>query len=315
MSEKKQNIIIALLLFLILLLVGINSSYKNKLSYLEQQIQLTNSSLSSQMSQLSYTFGQMESNFNKSLSDIVSYGFTYEDLSAENNTVKLKMNFDVKELGAGSKFYISYTPLDEASYTEIEAQSVGGTSYQSELELSIDHNYKFNIIEKNKEGLTKQLNTEEITYHVYNDFKANRLEKLSSDFGVNDNQLNYNYFFINHTYGEEAFEVKTVEFYLYYGDEVVYYEDITDQNLIENNEVKINANSYDDPYVKEEVVGATATEMIVDKDMYQYNYQISIPKKDLNEKYPELYNEDLNYMGVLKSSIVITFQNGDTIEY
>lgn len=311
MDNKVQKIVIALLSIIIVLLLFQHHTDKKSLDAITQRISNIETNLYNEYNQITNAIYRLENNITKNMSLVKSYEFKYEEVDPKNSIVTLNMNMDLKEIKGNSNIYVTYTPLGQTNVTEVLAVHMGGTSYNCKIPVSMKYNYKFNIIEKSKDGDLKELNLEEIEQHVYNDFYADRAHYNGSSIGENSVELDYIIEFSNNTYNTREYSVDKVEFFLFYNDENVYYEDVS-------NKVRDKADSYE-----YQVSGDSTMGMEVKKE-YEYSsninigtqnlrFQTKVLKDEIFNKVPEL-DEDQQLMGLLQYKVKIILINGEEID-
>jgi len=308
-DNKKQNLIIVTLIIMMVILTFNFYTGKRKLENMERQFQVVQSQMNTQYSNLSSDINLLKESMNKSMSELYSYHFSYDGIDTQKGTVKYHMTFDLKQVTSNAKYYISYSPVEENNYTEVEANSIGNMSFDCNLSLSNKYNYMFKIIEKTGDGGSKQLNNEEIFNYVYNDYFVDRIRLDGFTIGQDEKQLTYSFSFSNNTFGIKEYEVKTVEFALYFGDSIVYYEDVTDNptNLYPS---EVNNGIAGEVKIYEESDGQ-ATAML---ESTSECYNIAISLEELEHNNQQFFDEVEEFCNFLEDKITITLQNGEKIE-
>lgn len=306
-NNKRQMIIIILSIAVIVILLFHAYTDKKKLDKIEQQLQQVQSQVMNQNNSFSYDINRLQESINESMSLINNYSFEYEGINTQENTVKFLMTFDLKEIHPNAKYYICHSPVAVNNFSEVEASASGGTVFTCSIELPIEYNYKFNIIEKTDEGGIKQLNNEEIFNHVYNDY-ANRTQINSFESGENEERITYNFSLSNNSFGITDYEIKSVELYLFYENIVVYQADVTDKNTLDSN----TSEGYST--ISEARMDYATKDETTEISMVDQNYFLIISKDKLREQYPDIFNKKESYMSKLKRKIIVKYQNGGSIE-
>lgn len=311
---KKLNTSILIIILLVLLLLF--NSYRNssKINNIEYRLNDLSMSMNNQTNNLYNNFSNLENQMIQSISDLQSYNFTFQGLDIKNNTVKLNFTFSLKQIQTNAEYYISYSPVEQNNFKEVKANNITGTSFENLLDLSTAYNYNFKIIEKSENGTIKQLNNQDIYNDVLNLY-GNRTQLQALDVFEYGNILSYHIFLTNNTLGMEENEVKSVVLSLYYQDNIVYSEDITNKNtMIQDGESSIISGATASATVH--VYDGNQDSTIINKDALQeYNFQIDISKDDLKANYPEIFKDVKDYKNLLNHKIIIELQSGDKIEF
>ena len=208
MNEKQFKIYATISMVLILIFIFNVYSSRRKIEQMERSISYIRAQTNNMENEFRNSIYQLENRLKEANADIVTYQFTYGDLNASKETIRLHMAFDLREVVANAKYYVCYSPLVEENYTEVEANSTGDTGFDCILDLSIKNNYKFKIIEKTKDGGIRQLKHDNIVSFIYDDFFVRRTYIQSYGRSIDNERILLDFNVTNNTFGIEDYEIE-----------------------------------------------------------------------------------------------------------
>lgn len=317
MNEKQFKIYATISMVLILIFIFNVYSSRRKIEQMERSISYIRAQTNNMENEFRNSIYQLENRLKEANADIVTYQFTYGDLNASKETIRLHMVFDLREVVANAKYYVCYSPLVEENYTEVEANSTGDTSFDCILDLSIKNNYKFKIIEKTKDGGIRQLKHDNIVSFIYDDFFVRRTYIQSYGRSIDNERILLDFNVTNNTFGIEDYEIEKVELILSLSDieeTVVYREDITDnkdRDLVYS-KVPGGSRGSRSSFSMSETAAQEETSLSTYDYIKEEYYYVAISKKQLEEAFPGIVQGDL--LEILHHRLMITYKNGDQQE-
>lgn len=319
-KDRKFKIYQAVLLGLILVLAFQIYKSRRKIGSMEQCLATLNSQLYSMENELRNSIYQLGDRFDDAMDDVVSYQFQYEKLDPEKEEVTLCFTFDLRQAAAAASYYVSYSPVDEENYKEVEASPSGSTSFTCDLTLSMDYNYNFKIIEKTDEEI-RQLRHDTINNNLYEDYYVRRAFVDSTSASEDSDRVLYDFHMENNTFGQVEYEIEKVEFILSAMDTVVYQEDITENKDRDTVYAKIPGDGSGSHAVSESATINREAEKAFgynDKtsfeDIRKESFYAVVSKEQLKENFPEIFKNQEKFTNILQYEIVVTLKNGDSIK-
>ncbi|MBE5966264.1 MAG: hypothetical protein E7255_04785 [Lachnospiraceae bacterium] len=319
-KDRKFKIYQAVLLGLILVLAFQIYKSRRKIGSMEQCLATLNSQLYSMENELRNSIYQLGDRFDDAMDDVVSYQFQYEKLDPEKEEVTLCFTFDLRQAAAAASYYVSYSPVDEENYKEVEASPSGSTGFTCDLTLSMDYNYNFKIIEKTDEEI-RQLRHDTINNYLYEDYYVRRAFVDSSSASENSERISYSFHMENNTFGQAEYEIEKVDLILSAMDTVVYQEDITKNKEQYTVYAKTSGDGSSSYAVPETVVPSMESGRDLeygDKadlgDIRRESFYATVSKEQLKENFPEIFENQEKFTNILQYEIVVTLKNGDSIK-
>lgn len=240
--------------------------------------------------------------------------YTVREYDAEHKTAQLTLEVTLKEVTPESKITISYSaeggPSDEA---ELVQQS--GLIYGAELELSLEHNYEFEVWEQSASTGQRKLNVNKHRMPLYDDFYAYRVQQRGSGTSTMQHSLETDFSFAVKDLGIAGTEMERVYVQVWHNNEVYDEVDVTHQVL----ESPGDYNHIRDKYNIAVASGAIDPSVSLEQFARDNNLEAQKPGTDphysfrhtinFEEDYPELAL-DMEKANQLDFRLVIKFKDG-----
>lgn len=295
-------------------------SGRKKLEQMEQSISFVRTQTYNMESELRNGIFQLENSLKEANTDVVDYRFSYDNLNAVKDTITLHFAFDLREVMGNAKYFVSYSLLEEDNYTEVEANPIGATSFDCNLDLFIKNNYKFNVIERTKDGGARQLKHDDIVNFLHDDFYIRRVYIQNAGGSEDSKRLLLDFHLANKTFGQEDYEIEKVELILSFKDNttdtVVYREDITDNKDPDAVYSKVPAGSGSSStsfgMSETTAIEKSSLDKSVDEKIKEEFFYVAISKEQLEEGIPGTIKGNL--LNILQHKLIVTLKNGDVLE-
>ena len=315
MDENKHRVIIVLLVINAIITSYFGISLNKKLSdqndILLGQINNLNNSITDSNN---YVTNQVQSLLNESYNMIDTSDYNYINIDAARNKTVLDLRVSLKAVNADSKIFLAYSEVDTGNIQEVELTKKDGLSYGATVELDLNKNYHYDIIERVKGGGERLLNIHKLPIYLYNDFYQTRVQMHSSGTGRGNEDIQKDFAFSIDDFGLDEFRLDTVLLEVWYEGNVIDSIDIT--NRIENDDKSSLREHYSvavasgqiDPNMSIEefkkMIGYNPKEMDDTRKYYSYTHRIQY-KTD----YPEL-KLDINKAERLYFNLIISCKDG-----
>lgn len=231
MGEDRQKKIVLLLMINAVLICFFGISISKQI----RQINTKNDMLAGQIKDIKNSIGYLDNRISNTINELndrynlvekVDYKFTHID-SAGKKAV-LDITAKLKAVKSNSKIYLSYCDVDSDNIQEVELAKKDGLTYGTYIELDMQNNYVYDIIERTEDGGEALLNTNRGTLYLYNELYDRRIQFHSSGSVREKEQSNFDFVFSVNDFGLDEFGLDSVMLELLYEDKVIDEIDITD---------------------------------------------------------------------------------------
>jgi hypothetical protein len=315
MDENKHKVITVLLVINAIITCYFGISYNKKLSeqndMLLGQINNLNNSL---IHSNNYVTNQIQSLLNESYNMIDTSDYNYISIDAAKNKTVLDLRVSLKAVNADSKIFLAYSEVDSANTQEIELTKKDGLSYGATVELDLNKNYHYDIIERTNGGGERLLNIHKTPIYLNDEFYQMRVQMHGSGSGRGNEDIHKNFDFSIDDFGLDEFGLDTVLLEVWYEGNVIDAIDITDR--IEDSDISGSREHYNmavasgqiDPNMSIEdfkkMFGYDQKEMDDTRKYYTYTHRIQY-----DTDYPDL-KLDMDKAEKLSFSLTITCKDG-----
>lgn len=324
MNNKKQVIIIGLLVTNILIVVFFSYHAKKNIDHATSEVQMIRQELYNvQQNIITNTTGHVEMLLEESNNKIDNFSTAITEIMPADKTATLKLNFEVKDLSGDGEVIVLYKTETEEEWTELETTTIDILLHEAIFLAELDENYAFRIVEKNGDRGMTQLNTETLTKNLYYEFYEQRTYIDSSGFSEMKDIFTLDYSLKNNTFGLEEFHIKSVSAKIIYQDQVLLDEEITHLNLgnreeLDRRRIAIAAGEITEDEKYDHVFGVQGEE---DTNMQSMSFEIKLDKGDIEKDFPGLFtfehngfSKDRNVSKDFKVTFGIEFNNGEEID-
>lgn len=312
--NKKQNIIIVLCSVLIIGLIINNGNLTDKIDQLNSNINSQNYTVIQEYQNISQLIHDTNRSMREEAYHVVEVSTSYDKLNYDTGNVEALVTFRLKEFLPDQSYYVSYSPIEEENYIDVLANNKNSNTFEVNLTLPLDENYKLRVLEKGPEGGIKELNMDEAFIHVYNDFQLNIIQTSGFSYSESEDELMMQFDIINESHGFESNEIKEVLFLLYHDETLVLEEDITNQTdpITFNGNGATHSNTTSHFGFTTEEASNSVFIGDINSNSISKQYYIRIDKNALAEKYPDLKGDMQQILTYFQYDIAITLKNGST---
>ncbi|GBG05667.1 hypothetical protein PAT3040_00151 [Paenibacillus agaridevorans] len=311
----KTKAVIVLLVFNLIAVVYFGNSLNKKISNVQTNV---NSELNNMRNNVMSLESQIVNGVSRVLEaqddriDHVDY--TVSEYDAVRKRASLALEVTLKEVSPESKISISYSAEGGPS-GEAELVEQSGLKYGTELELSLEHNYEFEVWEQSPANGQRKMNVNQQRLPLYDDFYANRVSRSESGTSTSKDQLDADFSFAVKNLGIAETEMERVYVQVWYGNEPYDEIDVT-QKVMESigdyNQIRdkynlaIASGSIDSSVSLEQFAKDNHLEKLKPGADPQYSFRHTIK---FGKDYPEL-ELDIAKAKQLSFRLVITFKDG-----
>jgi len=317
MGADKQKIIIVLLIINAVLvsyfgititrqlstnnniLVGLINNVNSSISYLEDNIS------NRIKSELDDRANQVEK---------ADYQFTY--INAAESKAALDFTVKLKAVNADSRIYMAYGEIDSDTVQEVELARKDGLTYVASVELDLQKNYRYDVIERVEGRGQAILNTRKQHINLYDEFYTMRVQVHNSGSARGNEQIDFDFMFSVNDFGLDEFGLENVILEIIYEDREIDKIDITDKvakysdnivGLKERYNMAVASGRIDPGMSLEEfkkIIEFESEEKDGSRTYYTYTHRIQYASD-----YPEL-QLDRDKAGRMRYKLVITCKDG-----
>lgn len=308
----KQKIIITLLVINIIVVsffgITINNQVLEHNQQLQSEINNLRGAINNIDSNLEYT---IESTLEQNRNRIDDIQYSYKSIDAAKDKAVITYTVLLKSVSANSKVYLAYSPDNSAKVTEVELNKTAGVAYQGDVELSLDYNYEYDIVERSDDGAETLLNVHKQRQPLHDEFYTNRVLVVSRGSGKSDTTYGEDFAFSVSDFGISDYALESIKLEVSYEGQIIHQQDITldlidaaDTKAIEefNASIASGEQSKIPEYEYKEIMEQA------DRSSVTYFYSYNLFYSD----YPNL-NLSFNSEDLL-SKLIFTFKDGYTRE-
>lgn len=318
MTERRQMLIIILLVinavliccFGILVVKQLNEKYDMLSSHV---ISINNSSVHYLENNITERIkNELDERYN--LVEMTDYKFARID--ADNNQAILDFTVKLKAVSANSRIYMVFSEMNTNNVQEVELVKKDSLTYGASVELNLQKNYQYDVIERVDGGGQALLNTYRQYINLYDQFYVMRVQFHDMGTVRSDKQVEFNFSFSVNDFGmEDESGLESAMLEILYNNEVIDRIDITNSlmKVTGDNELQARynlaiASGEIDPGLSLEdfmkYIGFEPEENSNSSTRYTYIHRINY-----NTDYPELQlNKDK--AGDMRFNVVITCRDG-----
>lgn len=319
MEEKRQKIIIALLIINAVLVSYFGITIKNQFNDINI--------LYNRLSNIDNTIYQLEERITNRIALVLeeqdnrvrNVNYSYMNIDTDKKKAVLDFTVDFKNVKPNSRIYLSYRADGVKDRKEVDLDRIEGLTYGVTVELNLDKNYTYDFIERLNDGGETLLNVHPRNLYLYDEFYKNRVFINSTGSGFNDESLEKTFDFSINDFGIDKFKIEKVLLEIWYDGDLKDSLDISDK-IIEVNNSDLSARY--NMAVASGQIDSTVTIEEFDKTIRDYEMQNESGRKHylyiheivFDTDYPEW---DLNRKKIenLHFNLVITFKDGYIYNY
>ncbi len=314
MREDKQKAVIVLLIINAILIcyfgISLTKNLNAKNDILVNQLNNINNSIS-------YLEGDISDRIQSALDErdnlVDTAVYKYANIDTVNSKATLDLTINLKAVSPNSKIYVAYSEIDKKIVKEIELAKKEGLSYYTSVELDLNKNYQYDVIERVNGGGEVLLNIDKQYICLYDEFYGMRVQMNNSGSSSSNEWIIFDFSFSVNDFGMDDFGLDKVLLEVLYEGKTIDTIDITDSILSGDN------SGLTDQYIEAITSGRIDLSMsmedfgksigykpeeVNDKIAY-YNYTHRI---DYKSEYPELeFNMEKNSMYY---NLIITCKDG-----
>jgi len=236
MSENRQKAIIALLIVNAVLVLYFGVSLGKKLTEVRDQVVSQISNVNNMVASLE---GRIMSNV-QSLLDardnlVNNVSYTFIDIDAENKKAIVSFAADLKEVKPNSEIFLAYGQEESSDIKELKLDRISGLTYGGDVELDLDKNYQYDLVERVAGGGEALLNTYKQYASLYNDFYQERIQVHESGYVQSRDETGINIGFSVNSFGMAEFELDNAVLEVLYNNEVIDSFDVTNSLIQDSN--------------------------------------------------------------------------------
>ncbi|MCR8659205.1 hypothetical protein [Paenibacillus endoradicis] len=208
--DKQKVIIVLLVLNLIVMLYFGNSLGKKINNYEVQTNEIMNSIQNNMISLENGIINGVGNELRAQADKIARVDYTLIDVDPVQKKAQIGIVITLKEVSPLAEISISYSAQDDEESKEAVLVNQSGLIYGSKLEMSLDHNYRFDVWEKSASTGQKKLNVSEQLLPLFDDIYANRVTMNGSGTGISQDQLDVDFSFSIKDLGFTGMEMEQV---------------------------------------------------------------------------------------------------------
>lgn len=315
MNENKQKTIIVLLIINAILIVYFGVTIKNnsneKVQMLANQLHNLNNSISNLDSSIP---GRIQSVLDEKENLIVTTDYQYVTIDAENNEAVIDVSLKLKSVNANATIYLAYGVRDTGVVQEIALTQKEGLLFGTRIEVDLNKNYQYDVIERVDGGGEALLNTALQNISPYDDFYRNRVFIDGFGSGTSNDEMDLHCSFSVDDFGIDAFSLKSVQLEITYEGHVIDLINVTglvasdvNNDLRDRYNMAIAAGKIDLGMSLEEYV--SMHEYSLENENQTRKYYFYSHTIDFKTDYPELKLDRFKAEN-LHSKLIITCRDG-----
>lgn len=315
MGENKQKIVTVLLLINAILITYFGIS-------LTKKINMQNNILANKISNISHSVSYLENSIPNRIQSVLddrdnlldTAEYKYENIDTVNKKAVVNLAVNLKAVSPNSKIYLAYSKIDENNVQEIRLEKKAGLSYYANIELDLDKNYQYDVIEKVDGGGEALLNVNKQYIYLYDELYGFRVQTHSSGSSRSNEQMDLDFSFSIDDYGKYELGIEKVLLEIWYEGNTIDQIDITES--IVNSDISSIMNHYNVAVASGYIDSGMGIEEFAEHIEYKpeekygsrtyYTYNHSI---DYDADYPEL-ELDQNKAKAISYKLIITCKDG-----
>ncbi len=236
MREDKQKVVIVLLTINAILICYFGITFTKNLNakndILVNQINNIDKSISYLEGRISDRI-QSALDARDNLVDMAVY--KYANIDTVNSKATLDLTVNLKAVSPNSKIYLAYSEIDVNIVQEIELARKDVLSYYTKVELDLNKNYQYDVIERVDGGGEVLLNTNKQYISLYDEFYGMRVKMNNSGSSRSNEQIDFDFQFSVDDYGMDEFSLDKVLLEVLYEGKTIDTIDITDSIVSNDN--------------------------------------------------------------------------------
>lgn len=229
MGDNKQKVIIVLLIINAILIcylgISITKNLNTKNDILVNQIENISNSVSNLENSIS---DQIQSALDTRESLVDSTEYKYANVDTANKKAALDLTVNLKAVSPNSRIYLAYSEIGVNNVQEVELAKKNGLSFSARIELDLDNNYQYDVIERVDGGGEALLNVNKQYLYLYNEFYDMRVQMDNFGSSRSNEQINFDFSFSVDDYGMDEFGLDKVLLEVLYEGKTIDTIDITD---------------------------------------------------------------------------------------
>ncbi len=282
--DNKQKVIIFLLVLNLIVVGYFGITIRN-------HVINKNEHLRSEISSLRSDVFNLEHRLSNSIEDILEQNknrvnhvqYCYKEIDSDAKNAVITYTFELESVSSNSKVYVVYSPQDSTQVVEAELKKVNGLTYEADVELSLDHNYEFDILERSDDGAETLLNTRKEYQPLYDEFYTYRIAMQSRGTSRSNQSYEQSMLFSVKDFGIDDYAIDTMNLEVYYEGKLIDEKDITndivsgsDQEAIEQYHMALASGEVEVSVTESEYVEMKKSNVRSDetRDTYYYNYKL-----------------------------------------
>jgi hypothetical protein len=320
MGENKQKVIIVLLIINAILVsyfgISLTKNLNAKNDMLVNQINGVSNWIVHFDNSIS---GRIQSALEARDNMIHMADYKYAKIDSINNKAALDLTVNLKAVNANSKIYLAYSEVDTSYVQEVELARKEGLSYGASVEMDLDKNYQYDVIERVDGGGEALLNINKQYIYLYDEFYSMRVQMHGSGSGRTNEQIDFDISFSVDDFGMDEFGLDKVLLEVIYKGKIIDTIDITssieysdNSSLKEHYNIAVASGQIDPAMSMEEfgrTIGYTSEEKNDTRTYYTYTHSIHY-----DTDYPELVL-DMNNTENMHVNLIITCKDGYQSEW
>lgn len=323
MDENKKKTIIILLIINAVLVCYFGFSIRKQLNRERDQLASHISNISSMVSSLeSRISSNMQNILNEKDNMVKKAEYACTDIDADRKKVMADFTVDLKAVKANSDIYLSYRPQSDNNIQEVKLQKINGLSYGASIELHMDKNYEYDIIERVDGGGEALLNVNKQYAYLYDKFYQQRVQLHGTGTTQGGDELFSSCSFSVNHFGIDKFRIDKVFLKVFYNDKLIDSIDVTDRIISSSNgdltahynaaiaSGQISENMSIEEFAKNFYMHIPASDD--DRDYYVYNHTIKYSDYPELKQYKDIMRPGVNVStsGALQMDLVVICKDG-----
>ena len=258
----KQKIVIFLLIvlmaFVIIWGISLKTNFEREILSIRAELSAINANVNGLENRIRNVIqNALEENTNR----VQETEYEYKSIDSSSKLAVIDYTVTLESVGANAKIFLVCKASDGAVTKEVELQKVSGLIYQGEVEISMEHNYSYNIIERGDNGAQSTLNTRAYRLDLYDEFYTYRIRIHSGGSCRTSKQFERNFMFTVKDFDLDEYEMESAKLQVVYEDEIIVEKDVTndiidgcDQEAIEQYNMKVASGELSETVTREEFV-------------------------------------------------------------
>lgn len=194
--ELVKKMTVLLLVVMIALVIYYGQSIKKELRAIqEENASLYQNYLNQTINHGNHVLSSMENLILENNNFIVDYKHKILNVDLAGKSGEIEFEVIMKEVGSNRSIVGQFEELGGTDSYPVEFERLEGLTYRTIINLDLDKNYKLQLYEVADDGATRQLNNNQISLHLYNEFYANRIQSLGSSTTTSADRIVYQHSF------------------------------------------------------------------------------------------------------------------------